>query len=744
VDIRGAFDALPGPTGIVANGRWVYANAALQSLVGRDVTGEARSDVVSPHVVAVAHHDGCQTPQTTRWVRQDGAEITVETVQRAWVFEDRPCFVVSVTNRSRLAAVEATLKALVDSSPDPTFIVGAGKDDYDLLSINSAMVAMLGYEHCSQLVGKNFMDAIVHPDDRERVERYRAQRQVTAVPGPIQLRWIRRDGAIRYVEGIARHLIFANEPAVLVIARDITEQRLREQERVAAEAALRESEARYRMLFDGSPLAISLFDANTLEYVEVNAKMTDVYGYSREEFLAMTVKDVKPVADVAAMHAAIATAVTGRQTHVGVVKHRRKDGMLIDVDITAHKVEVDGRPCSLAIAVDVTEARRIEEQLRHSQKMEAIGQLAGGVAHDFNNLLAVILATTSFLQEDLGDAHPSSKDVADIQSAAERGAALTRQLLAFSRRQPHTPKLLSIRTSVEDIEKMLRRIVGEDIALDTRLAAAGSVLADPSQIEQVIMNLVVNARDAMPTGGQLTIETANADLDESAATFIGVKPGAYTTLTVSDTGCGMDTATRSRIFEPFFTTKQVGRGTGLGLATVFGIVKQAGGGISVYSEVGRGSTFRVYLPRADRDAVTAQQRTQQPAKTGTEAILLVEDDSQLRSLLQRRLRSLGYRTIEARDATSAVTALEAATEPVQLVLTDLVMPGIDGRTLASRLLRARPNLKVVFMSGYSEHVAIKTTALGPDDHFIQKPFTMNDLAIVLRRALDSERLGPTA
>jgi two-component system, cell cycle sensor histidine kinase and response regulator CckA len=744
--VRSAFDALPGATGIVADGRWIYANPALRSLVGRDPTGEAAIDVIAPHERgAVGHHyAGREGVHSTRWMRPDGGEVAVEISMRALAVDGKPAFVVAVTDHStrellitNLGASKASLLALVDTSPDAMFVHGAGEHDYDLLWMNRAMLAVLGYVHSSDLIGKDFLATFVHPDDRELIKRYRRERQTGVTPGPVHLRWIRRDGAIRDIEGISRPLIFADAPAVLVSARDITEQLSRERERVVAEAALRESEARYRMLFDGSPVPISLFDASTLEFVAVNQKMTDVYGYSHEEFLAMSVEDVRAAGDTSMMRRDIAGAPVGRPIHAGVKQQRRKDGKLIDVDITAHKVVLDGRPCMLAIGVDVTEARRIEEQLRHSQKMEAIGQLAGGVAHDFNNVLAIILATTSFLQEELGDRHPNSGDIADIQSAAERAADLTRQLLAFSRKQPRTPKLLSIGTIVEDLEKMLRRIVGEDVVVETRTSAAGSVHADPGQIEQVIMNLVVNARDAMPNGGHLTIETSNAELDETAATYVGVTAGAYTALTVTDTGCGIDAETRNRIFEPFFTTKAVGRGTGLGLATVFGIVKQAGGGVSVYSEVGRGSTFRVYLPRADHDVVDEPKPTLLPASSGSEAILVVEDDAQLRALLQRRLRSLGYRTIEARDATSAVDAIEHAAEPVHLLLTDLVMPGVDGRALASQLLRERPELKVVFMSGYSEHAAIKTAALRPNDHFIQKPFTINDLATVLRRALES-------
>ena len=440
------------------------------------------------------------------------------------------------------------------------------------------MVELLGYESAAQLVGRSAVETFVHPDDVAGLRRYRQQRAEGTAPPNLPLRWVRRDGEVREMLGVSRKLVFADAPAVLVIARDVTEERKRE-------SALRESE---------------------------------------------------------------------------------------------------------------NQARRIEDQLRQSQKMDAIGQLAGGVAHDFNNILAVILSMTSFLRDELGPTHPSNADVGEIESAAQRAASLTRQLLTFSRKQPRTPKLLSLAAIVEDIQKMLRRIVGEDIALTTSLRSNESVLADSSQLEQVIVNLVVNARDAMTGGGHLTIETATIELDDTGAACVGVTAGRYTTLAVSDTGCGMDETTRRRIFEPFFTTKEAGKGTGLGLATVFGIVKQSGGGVSVYSEVGRGSTFRVYLPtvNGEQERVTTQRI--EPVR-GSESVLVVEDDPQLRMVIERRLRTLGYRTVVAHDAPTAEAAIR--TIPFDLLLTDLVMPGIDGRALATKLTAAHPALKVVFMSG---------------------------------------------
>ena len=508
-------------------------------------------------------------------------------------------------------------------------------------------------------------------------------------------------------------------------------------ERQEVEATLRASDERHRILFDASPLPIWVFDPNTLQILAVNDALVRVLGYSRDELLARRVPQLKPPEDVPRMISGTIRAKPGETDHVGVLRYLTKDHRVVEFDVTAHGTMLDGALVKLAIGVDVTQSRRIETQLRQSQKMEAIGQLAGGVAHDFNNILAAILCGADLVLEALGDDHPAAVELKEIDAAAQRAAGLTRQLLTFSRQQPREVAVLALNAVVINVEKMLARIVGEDVEMLAALAPQlGSIEADAGQIEQVLMNLVVNARDAMPGGGKLTIETSNAELDDLNAAALGVDPGRYIVLAVSDTGCGMDAATRQRVFEPFFTTKEVGKGTGLGLSTVFGIVKQSNGAIAVYSEVGKGSTFRVYLPRHERVADVTQSISRKPTlATDLKRILLVEDDDGLRAVISRQLAGWGYSFVEACNAAVALERVHTMTEPVDLLLTDLVMPGIDGRALATKVLHQWPNTKVLFMSGYTEHAAVKTAKLGPSDQFIEKPFSAVGLSSAIRRAL---------
>jgi nitrogen-specific signal transduction histidine kinase/ActR/RegA family two-component response regulator len=383
--------------------------------------------------------------------------------------------------------------------------------------------------------------------------------------------------------------------------------------------------------------------------------------------------------------------------------------------------------------------RSSEAQLRQSQKMEAVGRLAGGVAHDFNNLLTVIKGYSELAMEEISESDPLYAGVQQIQRAADRAASLTRQLLAFSRRQVLAPKVLDLNQLVTDTQKMLRRLMGEDVELVTALQSnLGSVRADPHQIEQVLMNLAVNAKDAMPRGGKLTVETSNVEFDrEHTHEHVSVKPGAYVMLAVSDTGSGMDAETCSHVFEPFFTTKEQGKGTGLGLSTVYGIVKQSGGYIWVSSEQGAGTTFKIYLPRVDETAERPPARqARQEAYRGVETILLVEDEAGVRTLIRQVLQRHGYTVIDCSHGGEALLAAERHHGRIHLLLTDVVLPQMNGRELTERLLALRSDMKVMYMSGYTDEAIAHHGVLTPGSAFVQKPFTNEALARKVREVLD--------
>jgi two-component system cell cycle sensor histidine kinase/response regulator CckA len=514
-------------------------------------------------------------------------------------------------------------------------------------------------------------------------------------------------------------------------------------ERNVAVEALTESEAHYRVLFERHPNPLWVYDLETAAFLAVNDAAVQHYGYSRAEFLGITLEAIRPPEDVEPLRTHRSNSDEGLG-EAGEWRHRKKDGTIIDVEITRHTLHFAGRPAALAIARDITQRKSLEAQLLQAQKMDAVGRLAGGVAHDFNNLLTAILVSAELLLDSLGRDHPEREEADEIRKAALRAADLTRQLLAFSRQQILAPQVLDLNQVVANMDKMLRRVIGEDIDLRTVLSPdLRAVRADGGQLEQVVMNLAVNARDAMPTGGKLTIETVNTELDEVyAREHAVVKPGRYVLLAVSDTGVGMDAETKARMFEPFFTTKPKGKGTGLGLATVYGIVKQSGGHISVYSEPGRGTTFKIYLPRVEDAAVPARST---PASTtslrGSETLLLVEDQQEVRRVARRVLEGRGYTVLVAASGPDALQVAGAHAGPIHLLVTDVIMPAMSGREVGLLLAPARPETKVLYLSGYADESVVRHGVLEPGIAFLQKPFTTEALARKVREVLDTPPRG---
>ena len=526
----------------------------------------------------------------------------------------------------------------------------------------------------------------------------------------------------------------------VVLRVDITESKRREAELAAAQD-------RYRMLFDANAYPMVVIDRGSHDILAVNDAAVAQYGWSREEALGMTSDDFYLPEDIAKVRALrqhddsrIATET------IRGLRHRTRDGAIIDVELSARRIEMDGRPAILATIRNVTERNRAERareavaaQLRQSQKMEAVGQLTGGIAHDFNNILTVILANADALQEDekLDPAVAGRLD--QIAQAVERASGLTRQLLAFSRKQPLSPRRTDINALVTTTGKLLRRALGEQIEIESVLAdGLWAVHIDRTQLETAMVNLCINARDAMPDGGKLLIETSNVTLDEA---YVAHTPdavaGDYAMLAISDTGTGIPPEMLGKVFEPFFTTKDVGKGTGLGLSMVYGFIKQSNGHITIDSEVGRKTTFKLYLPRSVAAPCDAATPPPPSAPGGKERIRVVEDDPQVRASVVRQLQGLGYAVSQASDGLAALAAFEADTEACDLLLTDVIMPGpLNGKALADEVTRRWPATKVLFMSGYSQDVISHHGRLDAGVRLLSKPFRMIDLATTVREALD--------
>jgi PAS domain S-box-containing protein len=600
---------------------------------------------------------------------------------------------------------------------------------------NAAFVQMMGHENPESIIGRPWRD-VYAPRDIERAEGEirESLRKNRKWYGPMNIH--RRDGSVLPMEMAVTVL---PDGGVVCVSRDMTAKR-------EADNARAQAETKYRMLIE-QVAAISYIAELGLhgEWLYVSPQVETMFGFSAEEWLTDSrawTQHVHPE-DHSIVEAAEEASKRGErfQAEYRVI---RKDGRVIWVSDTAVVVEGSGaHPLMEGIIVDITERKQLETQLQQARRMEAIGRLAGGIAHDFNNLLTIIKGYTELALRRPKISPELHADVERIEDASERASTLVRQLLAFSRRQVLQPKLVDLNSIVMGLDKLLRRLMDEGITMSTVPGKdIGTIKADPGQMEQVIMNLVVNARDAMPKGGRLTVETANVDLDAAyASDHVTVKPGSYVMLAVSDTGTGMSPETVAHIFEPFYTTKESGRGTGLGLSTVYGIVKQSGGYVWVYSEVGRGSSFKVYLPRVDEAPETLQvTKVTSGEQRGSETILLVEDQPQVRELARMTLSERGYTVLVTSNPEDAETACARHDAEIHLLLTDLIMPGLTGLELARRLTARHPKMRVLYMSGYTFGITTQPGMQGGllEDGvpFLQKPFTPSVLSEKVREVLD--------
>ena len=715
--------------------------------------------------------------------RRDGSSVAVSILGTPIKVSGSPVALyliyrdITQSKQAELALMESESKFRAVAETAATTI--CIHDNQRFLYVNPAGEKMTGYSR-GELMHMDPL-ALAHPDSREAMrQRSKARYRGEPVPSRYEARIVIKGGEVRWLDLSVSSIRFEGRQATLATAVDITERKRAEALQAALyriadqTSAFTDLEAFYPAihsivgeLMDAHNFYIALYDENS-------ARLSFPYFVDQEDptpapkplgkgLTEYVLRTGEPL--LASPERFAELARLGEVERIGapsidwlgvpVKKGDKPFGALVvqsyteNVRYSESDMEVLNFVAQhVATAIERKRAehalRQSEKQLWQSQKMEAVGRLAGGVAHDFNNLLTVIKGYTELMLSDLKPSDPLRPEMEEVQKAADRAAALTRQLLAFSRRQVLAPKVVNLNYLVEDMNKLLRRLLGEDIELAIKLADhLGCVKADPGQIEQVIMNLAVNARDAMPKGGKLTLETANLELDEGySREHVMVKPGPYVMLAIADTGSGMDAETLAHVFEPFFTTKEQGKGTGLGLSTVYGIVKQSDGYIWPYSEPGIGTTFKIYLPLVDEMAEREQARAQlSPGLGGQETILLVEDEEGVRGLTRQLLQRHGYTVLEAEHGQDALMLCERFSGPIHLLLSDVVLAQMSGRELVERLGPLRPEMKVLYMSGYSDEAIIHHGVLKPGTAFLQKPFTTESLMRKVREVIDKKRIG---
>jgi two-component system, cell cycle sensor histidine kinase and response regulator CckA len=633
--------------------------------------------------------------------------------------------------RRQLLEREELFHLISDNAADMIAVVDMnGRRIYNSLSY----LRVLGYSP-EELQASSAFEQI-HPDDRERVKKAAEDARRSGVGKTLEYRLRHKNGEWLILESTSS--VIRNEkgePEKLVIVnRDVSERK-------RAEEALRRSETGFKSVVEDAPYGI--YRVSTAgRFLQVNPALQKMLGYDSSQELSTKDLAAEIFQHSGEYHRLIELLGRTEEVKDVEIEWKRKDATSITVLCSGRRVDDEnGVPAYFEVfAEDVTEKRVLEKQLRMAQKMEAIGRLSGGIAHDFNNLLGVIIGYSRVLKRELGSSNVLFEHALEIEKAGQRAASLTKQLLAFSRQQVLTPAVLNLNTLASDMEKMLPQLLGEDIEVTLILDPdLGNVKADQSQVEQVIMNLAVNARDAMPMGGKLKIETKNVQLDEAfARRHPGAKVGSYVLLSVTDTGTGMDAATLTHIFEPFFTTKERGKGTGLGLATVYGIVKQSNGYTGVDSAPGKGTAFQIYLPRhAGQAFVEEPEHHSSDMLRGSETILLVEDSEPLRKLVKTFLDSAGYRVFSADSGESALEVSTSIGRSLDLLLTDVVMPGMNGRILAEHLLPRQPGMRVLYMSGYTDSFIAGHGVLDPGTHLLHKPFTEEVFLHKVREVLDA-------
>ena len=753
-EFKAVFDNSPIAKAITSpEGVWLRVNRALAAMLGYSV-----AELLATSFVTLTHPDDlAKAREAVRvLVASERESVVVEKRFRArdggyvWVHvttvlrrsaEGAPLhffsYLIDITDRMKsdaaLQASETRYRRLFESAKDGILILD--KDTGQIIDVNPFMTELTGYPR-ADFLGKRLWEIGAFKDAgaaRDSFAELLAREYVRYDDLPLKS----RDGRKVEVEFVSNVYLVDGRRVIQCNIRDLTERR-------RAEADIRLRDRAIQAVTQGILITDAAQDDQPIIYASPGFERLS--GYTAAEVLGrncrfMQGRDTDPAA-VAKLREAVRA---GRACSVELLNVRKDGTTFWNLLALSPVLDADGRVANfIGVQTDVTERRRLQAQFLQAQKMEAVGRLAGGIAHDFNNVLSVILSYAELIAADLKPDEPLRADIEEIQTAGARAMELTRQLLAFSRQQVLETKVLDLSQVLAKMEKLLDRLLGADITL-TMLPSSGlgSVKADPSQIEQVVMNLAVNARDAMPRGGELTIETKNVDLDdEYATTHHDVRPGAYVMLAVTDTGVGMDQKTQARIFEPFFTTKELGKGTGLGLATVFGIVKQSGGHIWVYSEPDHGTTFKVYFPRV-RGAADSRPAEAPPTESGrvSETILLVEDDDQVRVITQNILRRRGYVVLVASNGGEALLACEKHGAKIHLLLTDVVLPRMSGRQLAERLAPMRPEMRVLFMSGYTDDAILQHGVLDSGVAFLQKPLTPMALTRKVREVLDAPRSG---